>query len=264
MSRWNLAVKGVAAALALALPIGCISEREHKDMQIQYETQIEGLKGTIAAHERHNAEMEKQVAYEQAKGKANAGEADSLRQLNSQLMGQIDELNKRVSNIASQNSDIFEMGENGKFVMKGDASFDAGLATLRPRAMAALDDLAKGLRTTPNIMVRIDGHTDNDPILKTKYKWTTASNFELAAARALTVLLYLEKQGIPGSQMFLTSYGEHHPRVANDSKEHKAMNRRVEIQVCVSNTTPEGAPEMNTGDHGAMDHNPIDHGTDHK
>lgn len=239
MSRW------IIASLVCLLPIGCMSQREYDEMKGQYETQIEMLKTTVAAHERKNGELENQVAFEQSKNRAIGGEADALRVNNAMLMKQIEELNGKMQEFGTEHPDIFETMPGGGLSMKGDASFDAGLATLRPKAIAALDALAAELRNIPNAMIRIDGHTDNDPIVKTKYKWTTASNFELAAARALTVLLHLEKQGIAGSQMHLTSFGEHHPRAANDTKANKAMNRRVEIHVgTMPTSTPiDGVPE---------------------
>ncbi len=239
MSRW------ITVALVCVLPIGCISQREYDDMKGQYETQIEGLKGAIDAHERKTSELEREVAFQKSRAGTLESENGAVRETNALLMKQIEELNGKLTNFAQEHSDIFEM-EDGHVVMKGDASFDAGLATLRPKAMAALDALAAELRTMPNAMIRIDGHTDNDPIQKTKYKWTTASNFELAAARALTVLLYFEKQGIAGTQMHLTSFGEHKPRTANDTKENKAKNRRVEIHV---GTMPTPTNIDGTGDH---------------
>lgn len=242
MSRW------IIASLACLLPIGCMSQREYDEMKAQYETQLSGMKDVVAAQERQNTELEKQVAFEQAKARANAGEAMALSQQVEMLKAHNAALESKLQNFTTEHSEIFEM-EDGHFVMKGDASFDAGLATLRPKAKAALDALAAELRSIPNAMIRIDGHTDNDPIVKTKYKWTTTSNFELAAARALEVLLHMEKQGIAGSQMFMTSYGEHHPRAANDTKENKARNRRVEIHIGTTTTPINGAPESGTGDH---------------
>lgn len=227
MSRW------IVPVLACLLPIGCISQNEYREMKKAYETQIDGLKQAVAAHERQESKLESDLAYTKEQTRMMEGQSSALKDTNALLMRQIEELNGKLSSFATEHGDIFEM-ENGHFVMKGDASFDSGLATLKPKAMAALDALATELRSIPNAVIRIDGHTDNEPIAKTKYKWTTASNFELAAARALTVLLYMEKQGIAGSQMFLTSYGEHHPRSANDTKEGKAKNRRVEIHIGTS------------------------------
>lgn len=262
MSRWNLAVKGIAAAMALSLPIGCISQRDHDNTVAQYETQIDGLKQAIAAQERHAAELDKENSSLKAQYGLSTRIGQELQDKNAMLAQQNKDLQDKFQHIGTENSDVMESYGNGIFVLKGDTGFDAGLATLRPRAMAALDDIAKELHSMPGAMVRIDGHTDNDPIMKTKYKWTTASNFELAAARALAVLLHFEKQGIPGSQMFMTSYGEHHPRCANDTKENKAKNRRVEIHIAAG-AMPEGTPEMNTSDHGAAEHMPVDH-PDHK
>lgn len=239
MSRW------IMASLVCLLPIGCMSQREYDEMKTQYETQLSGMKEVVSGLERENSKLTSQVAFEQSKSIAIGGEAEALRVNNALLMKQIDELNNKMQEFGTAHPDIFETMPGGGLSMKGDASFDAGLATLRPKAIAALDALATELRGIPNAMIRIDGHTDNDPIVKTKYKWTTASNFELAAARALTVLLHLEKQGIAGSQMHLTSFGEHHPRAANDTKANKAMNRRVEIHVGTMPTSThiDGMPE---------------------
>ncbi len=244
MSRW------IMASLVCLLPIGCMSQREYDEMKTQYETQLSGMKDVVAAQERAKSELERQVAYEQATIRAIKGENTALGASNALLTKQIEELNGKISTFGQEHPDIFETMPGGGLSMKGDASFDAGLATLRPKAIAALDALASELRNIPNAMIRIDGHTDNDPIVKTKYKWTTSSNFELAAARALTVLLHLEKQGIAGSQMHMTSFGEHRPRAANDTKANKAMNRRVEIHVGSMPTSTEinGMPD------GASDH----------
>lgn len=238
MNRWMI------VALGCLLPVGCISQREFDEMKTQYETQIDGLKTTISAFERKNAELEREVAFQKSRAGVLENETAAVRETNALLMKQIEELNRKLANFGQEHSEIFETMPGGGLSMKGDASFDPGLATLRPKAIAALDALAAELRTMPNAIIRIDGHTDNDPIQKTKYKWTTGSNFELAAARALTVLLHLEKQGVPGSQMHLTSFGEHRPRAANDTKENKAKNRRVEIHVG-TNAAP--APIDGTG-----------------
>jgi chemotaxis protein MotB len=59
--------------------------------------------------------------------------------------------------------------------------------------------------------------------------WKTKSNFELAAYRALNVLLKLEADGVPSLKMYIVSWGEHKPLVANDTNENKQKNRRVEF-----------------------------------
>ena len=71
--------------------------------------------------------------------------------------------------------------------------FDSGLAKLKTKGEVALEKIARHLKSHPAAMVRIDGHTDNDPIVKSKHLWE--SNHHLSAGRALSVFNYLVNKG---------------------------------------------------------------------
>ena len=71
----------------------------------------------------------------------------------------------------------------------------------------------------------VEGHTDSDPIVKTKDKYR--DNRHLSTERADSVARYLIQQGVPESSIVVVGYGQHDPR---DPKT-KARNRRVEIVV---------------------------------
>ncbi len=107
--------------------------------------------------------------------------------------------------------------------------FDSGKAKLRKDALPKLDKVARVLKTTvQDLSVGIEGHTDNDPIKYSKWK----SNWELSAARALSVLHYLEDEhGIDPKRLSAIGYGEYHPVMSNDTPEGKQKNRRVEIVI---------------------------------
>ncbi len=76
------------------------------------------------------------------------------------------------------------------------------------------------------IEIRVEGHTDNDPINTPKFP----SNWELSSQRALNVVKYISgNSGIPEKNFSALGYGEYRPLHLNDSREHKAANRRVEI-----------------------------------
>ena len=93
------------------------------------------------------------------------------------------------------------------------------------RLRSALNELRSAAR---NGFLRIEGHTDDSPIRITKKRY--ASNFDLAAARALSVLNYLRTAGrIDPSQMYIASFGPHRPVTDNDSAAGQARNRRVVI-----------------------------------
>lgn len=107
--------------------------------------------------------------------------------------------------------------------------FESGRAELKPDGKAALAKLA-GVLKGRNVFLKIDGHTDADPISGSKHLWHTLSNFELGAYRALAVLLHLEREcAVAADHMYLASYGQVRPVAANDTKENKRKNRRVEI-----------------------------------
>jgi chemotaxis protein MotB len=76
--------------------------------------------------------------------------------------------------------------------------------------------------------LRIEGHTDNVPISTREFR----SNWELSTARAATVIRFLiERVEFDPRRLSAAGYGEFHPRVANDSPENRARNRRVDIVI---------------------------------
>lgn len=106
--------------------------------------------------------------------------------------------------------------------------FSAGRADLKPEVAPTLDRIAQVLRSDySGRLVGIEGHTDADPISKSKWK----SNHELAVARSVALFQALKSRGVSESQLFVAGYGPNRPLAANDSKQTKSQNRRVEIVV---------------------------------
>ena len=87
--------------------------------------------------------------------------------------------------------------------------------------------MANAVRPTSS-SIRIEGHTDNVPIRTARY----SSNWELSTARASAVVAYLvESSGFDPARLSAAGYGEFHPRVANDTPENRARNRRIDIVI---------------------------------
>ncbi len=106
--------------------------------------------------------------------------------------------------------------------------FDSGKDILKPTSLASLSKVAKILvNNVPENNIGIEGYTDNVPIKYSKWK----SNWELSAHRALSVLEYLETQGVSPQRLSASGYGEYHPVASNDTAEGRQMNRRVEIVI---------------------------------
>jgi chemotaxis protein MotB len=106
-------------------------------------------------------------------------------------------------------------------------SFPAGRAELSEAARSVMLDMAGQLRPLPN-QIRVEGHTDDVPIHTAQF----ASNWELSTARATTVVQFLiEAGGLDASRLAAAGYAEYRPRLPNDSPDHRARNRRVDIVI---------------------------------
>jgi chemotaxis protein MotB len=114
--------------------------------------------------------------------------------------------------------------------LSGSYLFDSGRAELKPNSFLVLDTIAGELRIAPND-IRVDGHTDSTPIESARYP----TNWELSAARALAVTRYLsESDGVRAGRLMAAGFGEFRPLALNDSRENRALNRRVEIHLLSS------------------------------
>lgn len=104
-------------------------------------------------------------------------------------------------------------------------AFPLGQADLSQAARRVIRELADVLLTEDG-EIRVEGHTDNAPIATSRF----ASNWELSAARATEVIRFLIAQGaIPAERLSAGGYGEFRPIAPNDTPEHRARNRRVDI-----------------------------------
>jgi chemotaxis protein MotB len=107
--------------------------------------------------------------------------------------------------------------------LPGDVLFDAGRATLKESSKATLNKVAAAIKKDyAGKKVLVEGHTDADPISKTKSMWK--DNLDLSAERARVVGKYLADQGVKA--VGTRGYGDTQPR-GND----KSRNRRVEVVV---------------------------------
>ncbi|MDA8162439.1 MAG: OmpA family protein [Desulfobacteraceae bacterium] len=109
--------------------------------------------------------------------------------------------------------------------MKDDITFDLGQARIKDDIKPLLAKVRQVIESVPDD-VRIIGYTDDLPIKSPVYH----SNWDLSAARAASVADFLlESKTIAENRFSVIGYGETRPVFPNDSPEHRAKNRRVEI-----------------------------------
>ncbi|MEY4064055.1 MAG: hypothetical protein RIR26_263 [Pseudomonadota bacterium] len=112
--------------------------------------------------------------------------------------------------------------------LNSDLLFRIGSSALTPEGTKSVQEVAGLLQTLTDKNFQVEGHTDNLAIGKgSKF----ANNWELAAARAISVVKTMIEAGMPETRVSAASYGESKPARANDTKEGRAANRRVEIVV---------------------------------
>ncbi len=108
--------------------------------------------------------------------------------------------------------------------------FDSGMAAIKPNGEKALKKMAEFLVENPSISIRIDGHTDTDPIVRTKHLWD--SNHHLSAARSLSVFHFLtESENIAEGKIHVAGFGPNRPIAINATTAGKKENRRVEFLI---------------------------------
>ncbi len=116
-------------------------------------------------------------------------------------------------------------------VLPSSVLFNSGQTTLKKAAKSSLSKVCRILeKDFPNETIRVEGHTDNDPIKRTKQLYK--SNWELSAVRSATVLHYLiDNCHLDPKKLYLAGFGEFQPVTSNKNKSGKKKNRRVEIVV---------------------------------
>ena len=165
--------------------------------------------------------------------------ADLGRRLNAALAQRVQELTRyrseffgRLRRILSQRSDIRVVGD--RFVFQSEVLFPKGSADISAAGVKELAKLATAVKTLegqipPDIawVLRVDGHTDNDPIHTPQF----ASNWELSTARAIAVVKSLIDLGISPNHLVAAGFGEFQPIDTLDTPESKARNRRIELKL---------------------------------
>jgi len=138
---------------------------------------------------------------------------------------------------------IEQRGEDVVISLLSAGLFSSAKADLQGEGSAMIGKLAESLQEFKNIEVRIEGHTDDRPLLPgARYR----DNWELSSARATTVVNELvSKHGFDPTKLIVAGLGEHHPVAENDSEEGRALNRRIDI---VIQQPREATEEVGAGD----------------
>ena len=105
--------------------------------------------------------------------------------------------------------------------------FDSGEATVKGAALPAMAKLTAVMEQIPN-QVRLEGHTDNQPIYNDHFK----NNWELSSARSIAFLQIITgKFNMPLRRLAVSGYADVVPIADNSTEAGKARNRRVDVVI---------------------------------
>jgi chemotaxis protein MotB len=202
--------------------------------------QVELLNQQIAALRRQLAALESALEASESKDKESQARLSDLGQrLNLALAQRVQELSRfrseffgRLRTILGDRPDVRVVGD--RFVFQSEVFFDAGSAVIQPGGRAELDKLASALveleKQIPKDVawvLRVDGHTDTRPIASAQFP----SNWELSAARAISVVQYLIGKGISPQRLVAAGFGEFQPLDPAPNDDAYRRNRRIELKL---------------------------------
>ncbi len=203
--------------------------------------QVELLNQQISALRRQLAAANAALEASEAKETESQAKIASLgKRLNAALVQRVQELSRyrsdffgRLREILSQRSDISVVGD--RFVFQSEVLFSSGAEEVNPDGRGELDKLAEAIQELSiqipdeiNWVLRVDGHTDARPLSGTG---RLRNNWELSAARAISVVRYLIEKGVDPKRLVAAGFGEFQPLEEGESPEALAKNRRIELKL---------------------------------
>jgi chemotaxis protein MotB len=241
--KFKSASEGAGAGAAAAQSkITALTDKLDSEKQLSGRalSQVELLNQQIAALRRQLAAVEAALDTSEQKAKDSQSRISELGQrLNVALAQRVQELSRyrseffgRLRTILANRPDIRIVGD--RFVFQSEVFFDAGAAALKPDGRVELDKLASALvdldkeipKEIPWVL-RVDGHTDSRPIASAQFP----SNWELSAARAISVVQYMITKGVPPQRLVAAGFGQYQPLDPAQTDEAYRRNRRIEMKL---------------------------------
>lgn len=188
--------------------------------------QLQKIQAALEVSERENEDKQAQIVnLGQRLNAALATKVAELQRYRSEFFG-------RLREVLGDRQDIRVVGD--RFVFQSEVLFTSGSADLGEEGQEQLAKLGDTLKTISaeipddiDWVMRVDGHTDKVPIRNLKF----ASNWELSAARAISVVKFLIERGVPPNRLVAAGFGEYQPLDNRDDEIAYRRNRRIEFKI---------------------------------
>jgi chemotaxis protein MotB len=223
MNAKSLSRLTIAGWLLLAMgQASCVSSRSYQQAMDEKDSEIRGLREERAA-------LKAQIQKQRSDLDATRGQVSEASARQSEPAAPVEAPDAKFPELDKVGISYGMRDGNMVISIPSSISFPSGQATLSKDGQNALKEVASTLKKQyAGAKYEIEGHTDSDPIKKSKF----TSNRELSIARAMAVLTYLvEDCNIKDDQCVVAGFGQYEPVAKNDTDKDKAKNRRVEIVV---------------------------------
>ena len=247
---------------------GCVSASKHEKLQKDYDKTTSALSDcnnalTIEQNNVHEVESKLHECDVLTKDlEAKLGVTSSAKH---KLEGSVTEMKTALENLTKQRAEAEKrmqefrdlvkkfksLTDTGKLsikmvdgqmvvAMSSDVLFPSGSAHLSKLGVESIRQVTSLLTSVADRKFQIEGFTDNLPIKTALFP----SNWELASARALTVVKTMLDNGMPTERVSAASFGDTHPVQANETEAGRAANRRIEIVVVPDLSSLPGYSEL--------------------
>ena len=187
---------------------------------------VEELTGLLAEKDRQASRDKVAIAnLGKSLNNALANRVQELQRFRSEFFG-------RLRDVLKGRDDVEIVGD--RFVFQSEVLFAQGQAMIGSEGQkqlaklaVALADIADKIPSDINWVLQVDGHTDDVPIRAGRY----ADNWDLSTERSLSVVRYLNQQGLPANRLAAAGYGEYQPLDSSDSDDARRKNRRIELKI---------------------------------
>jgi chemotaxis protein MotB len=213
---------------------------DQKDISESARAQVAALNQQLLAVRQQLSKLQDALEISEAEAKDKDAQIVNLGQrLNAALASKVAELQRyrseffgRLRQVLGDRQNIRVVGD--RFVFQSEVLFGSGSADIGDEGKVQLAKLADTLKQISteipddiDWVMRVDGHTDKVPIRNNDFK----SNWELSAARAISVVKFMIDQGVPPKRLVAAGFGEYQPLDNRDDEIAYRRNRRIEFKI---------------------------------
>jgi chemotaxis protein MotB len=216
---------------------GCVTRGAH-------ERALDDLRSELSATKQESLDKDRSIDALEAEREKLLGEIEDLRDARESLSQDVADREQKIerlrgtydalvvdleAEVASNVFRIEQLTEGMSFRLPQDVLFPAGSAELTPAGKQAVREVAARIQAGSD-RVEVQGHTD-DRAIKGALAARYPTNWELAGARAASVVRVLEETGVAPDRLSAVSLGPNRPIASNDTAEGRAQNRRIEVRI---------------------------------